>query len=210
MNIKKYNRSSGILLHPTSLPGMWDMGDFGKSAFAFIDFLNSTNQKLWQILPLTIPDNVDSPYASSSAFAGNTVLISPEELEKYNLVSKKDILELESKFTSNANRKEKLFKIAFKNYEKKNILIDEYEEFKEKESYWLEYTVIFLLLKEEFNNVSWKNFPEEFKSYKNISNVWKEKNRNKLEKIKFKQFLFYYQWENIRKYSQSKNVEIIG
>ena len=75
-----FPRSTGILLHPTSLPSRGGIGDFGPAAYAFIEFLNAARQGLWQVLPLGPPANGDSPYSSTSAFAGNPLLISLERL----------------------------------------------------------------------------------------------------------------------------------
>src|SRR5579871_1261880 len=75
-----FPRSTGILLHPTSLPSRGGIGDFGPAAYEFLDFLASARQGLWQVLPLGPPANGNSPYSSTSAFAGNPLLISLERL----------------------------------------------------------------------------------------------------------------------------------
>src|SRR5215213_1445645 len=81
-----FRRSSGILLHPTSLPGAFGVGDLGPEAYKFVDFLVSAGQSLWQVLPLGPTGYGDSPYACYSAFAGNTLLVSPEQLIKEDLL----------------------------------------------------------------------------------------------------------------------------
>ncbi|HYG09444.1 MAG TPA: 4-alpha-glucanotransferase, partial [Pyrinomonadaceae bacterium] len=75
-----FSRSSGVLLHPTSLPGHYGVGDLGEEAYSFIDFLAASGQSLWQVLPLGPTGYGDSPYQSFSAFAGNTLLVSPDRL----------------------------------------------------------------------------------------------------------------------------------
>src|SRR6478609_573851 len=87
----KFPRASGILLHPTSLPGEFGIGDFGPRAFEFVDFLVEARQTYWQILPLGPTGYGDSPYQCFSAFAGNTLLISPERLVEEGLLAKKDL-----------------------------------------------------------------------------------------------------------------------
>src|SRR5438067_1107528 len=87
----KHSRTSGILLYPTSFPGRWGIGDLGASAYAFVDFLAATGQKLWQVLPLGPTGYGDSPYQSFSAFAGNPLLISPDELRKEGLLANEDL-----------------------------------------------------------------------------------------------------------------------
>src|SRR6266542_6796478 len=86
-----FPRPSGILLHPTSLPGRYGIGDLGPQAYAFADFLKSAGQSLWQVLPLGPTGYGDSPYACYSAFAGNTLLISPEQLVTEGLLSRSDL-----------------------------------------------------------------------------------------------------------------------
>ena len=91
MKTKTLSRSSGILLHPTSLPSPYGIGDLGKEAHAFVDFLQKSGQKIWQILPLTHTGYGDSPYQSFSAFAGQPLLISPDYLVELELLEKSDL-----------------------------------------------------------------------------------------------------------------------
>src|ERR1044071_6649776 len=86
-----FPRASGVLLHPTSLPGDYGIGDLGPEAYRFVDFLSSSGQRLWQVLPLGPTGYGDSPYACYSAFAGNTLLISPEQLVAVGLLAKSDL-----------------------------------------------------------------------------------------------------------------------
>src|SRR4029450_3101389 len=87
----RFDRSSGVLLHPTSLPGPFGIGDFGKEARRFVAFLAAAAQTFWQIMPLTPPGYGDSPYSSTSAFAGNVNLISPEALVAMGFLDEADI-----------------------------------------------------------------------------------------------------------------------
>ena len=87
-------RKCGILAHPTSFPSAYGIGDLGKSAYDFIDFLEKSGQKIWQVLPLCPTSFGDSPYQSFSAFAGNYFLISPDELKKDNLLSEEDLADI--------------------------------------------------------------------------------------------------------------------
>src|SRR5437868_14512601 len=87
----KFKRSSGILLHPTSLPGRFGIGDLGGAAYKFLDWLAAAGQTFWQIMPLGPTGYGDSPYSSFSAFAGNTLLVSPEKLSESGLLAESDI-----------------------------------------------------------------------------------------------------------------------
>ena len=84
-------RASGILLHPTSLPSRFGIGDLGASAYRFVDFLAATNQQVWQILPIGPTGYGNSPYLSYSALAGNPLLISPEKLKEDNLLTAEEL-----------------------------------------------------------------------------------------------------------------------
>lgn len=90
----KFTRASGILLHPTSLPNDYGIGDLGPSAYAFVDFLHASGSKLWQVLPLGPTGYGDSPYQCFSAFAGNPYLISVDILLKEKLLTKKDLKDM--------------------------------------------------------------------------------------------------------------------
>ena len=90
----KFKRSSGILLHPTSLPGRFGVGDLGDEAFRFVDWLSAAGQTFWQIMPLGPTGYGDSPYQCFSAFAGNTLLISPDLLAESGLLSRDDLAEV--------------------------------------------------------------------------------------------------------------------
>src|SRR5262249_17853760 len=91
-----FPRASGILLHPTSLPGRFGIGDLGPTAYRFADFLIASGQSLWQVLPLGPTGYGDSPYACYSAFAGNTLLISPEKLTAEGLLAQDELDEIPS------------------------------------------------------------------------------------------------------------------
>src|SRR5450755_682422 len=91
-----FPRASGILLHPTSLPSRFGIGDLGDEAYRFADFFAASGQSLWQVLPLGPTGYGDSPYACYSAFAGNNLLISPEKLFEEGLLAKSDLDEIPS------------------------------------------------------------------------------------------------------------------
>src|SRR5918999_4066242 len=122
--VNPVKRLSGILLHPTSLPGPFGIGDLGPEAYKFVDFLVSAGQRLWQVLPLGPTGYGDSPYACYSAFAGNTLLISPEKLFEQRLLTKNDLDEAPTladgrvDFEQVHKTKEVLLSQAFANYQR--------------------------------------------------------------------------------------------
>ena len=89
-----HTRLSGVLVHPTSFPSPYGIGDLGKGAYEFIDFLKTSGQNLWQVLPLGPTGFGDSPYQSFSAFAGQTLLISPDDLMKLELIKEEDLADM--------------------------------------------------------------------------------------------------------------------
>ena len=130
------SRKSGILLHPTSLPSKYGIGDMGKAAYDFIDFLEKSGQKIWQVLPLGPTGFKDSPYQSFSAFAGNYYLISPDLLLKESLLDKEDLENIpefsdtEVEYDKVIDFKINLFKKAYINFAEKEETNTEFLNFK--------------------------------------------------------------------------------
>src|SRR3979409_2150242 len=141
-----FPRASGILLHPTSLPSRFGIGDFGDEAYRFADFLIASGQSLWQVLPLGPTGYGDSPYACYSAFAGNTLLISPERLVEEGLLTKKDLEEIPSlpsdriDFELVHKLKSLILEKAFASYQRSTDteFRSAFETFAEQNSSWLD------------------------------------------------------------------------
>lgn len=149
------DRLSGVLLHPTSLPSMYGIGDFGEEAYHFIDFLFETNQKLWQVLPLGPVNESYSPYQSTSAFAGNFLLISLEKLVEEGLLCHNDLEHLKCandniNYTKAKKIKIPLFLRAYNNFCSNNELSD-YKAFCKENDYWLEDYSLFTAIDEYIN-----------------------------------------------------------
>lgn len=207
-------RKSGILLHPTSLPGKYGIGTLGDSAYRFIDFLYESKQKLWQIFPLGPTGFGDSPYQCFSAFAGNPYLIDLEILVEEGYLSYEI---LNQNFGDDETRvdygkiyevKLPILKLAFSKFDVSN---EDFIKFEKENSYWLENYALYSALKEKFNGNSWQNWP---KDYKNRDEVILEKTKlelkNEISYHKFLQYIFFKQWKNVKKYANDKGIEIIG
>jgi len=223
-------RSTGILLHPTSIYTDYGIGDFGPNSFRFIEFLKESGQHLWQVLPIGPTGFADSPYQSISAFAGNPLLISPdgliemglitlEEVNKYHMEIKLDVESskiLKVNYQHASELKEKIFKIAFKTFQRKHIqqkseLNDSYYKFCENQAYWLDDFVLFYSLKVGHNLQSWITWPKDYAlRHKNTLKVWIAGHKRELELYKFIQWIFSIQWNNLRDFAHENNVEIIG
>lgn len=212
-------RMSGILLHPTSLPSKYGIGDFGEEAYFFVDFLAAASQHLWQILPLGPTGFGDSPYQSFSAFAGQPLLISPDKLFELDLLDAEDLENLPSFLTYSVEYakvidfKCNLFKKAFENFEARAIssLREEYDEFVENNLYWLEDYALYMSIKDYFKNAPWLNWSESYRFLKNKDKEkWLKNHRHEVYRHFFIQFMFYKQWTELKKYANSKDVLIIN
>ena len=204
-------RRAGVLLHISSLPaGSFGMGDFGESAYRFVDFLSEIGASIWQTLPLNMPHDDGSPYQCLSAHAGRLEFISLESLVAQNLLDKNDLL-LDTD-SPPANRYD-LFNKAYINYkQQKNVnLQKEFTSFCRQNSNWLNDFALFLVLRKKFSKTGWHTWP---KAYKNkqpalMARV-KLRYSHEIAVIKFTQFLFFSQWQALKAYANKKGVAMFG
>ena len=212
-------RRSGILLHPTSLPGPYGIGDFGPSAYAFIDFLERSGQKLWQMLPLGPTGYGDSPYQTLSAFGGNPLLISPQILMDEGLLERREAPPCPFNHPSRVEydyagtHKLGLLKRAYLNFKShpKHPMAEEFEEFCERESGWLEDFVLFFTIKSQYKEKSWTEWPAPLrKRSKNALESFRKKYYGELQWHRFIQFIFFRQFEKLHSYANTHSIELIG
>jgi 4-alpha-glucanotransferase len=211
-------RGSGILLHLTSLPSPFGIGDMGPWAYRFADFLSEAKQSFWQILPLnpTDADHGNSPYHSISAFACNVWLISPELLVQDGLLAESD---LESSPDFPQDRldyravyayKKALFVRAYQRFQTERDSHD-YERFCLENAYWLDDFALFLALKSRFNGQVWVEWPEGIRDRKpEALESLKKELMEKLEKEKFLQYIFFKQWIALKEYCNQRGIQIFG
>jgi len=212
-------RSSGVLLHITSLPGNEGIGTFGENAFRFVDFLAENSQKMWQILPIGPVGFGNSPYQCYSAFAGNPLFIDLDLLVNDLLLQEKDSKK-RPKFSSRQvdfhkieKWKSPVLKKAFENF-KINISEDlkkDYRSFLERNNWWLKDYVFFMAAKKQFKNKVWNKWDDKIKfRLENYLKELREKLATEIEYQKFLQFLFFRQWFRLKEYANLKGVQIIG
>ncbi len=211
-------RASGVLLHITSLPGEYGIGDFGSQAYRFADFLSKAKQCYWQILPLNPPHsriNI-SPYNCLSAFAGNTSLISPEMLYKSGYLNKSDIVPV-GKFPSedvDYKRAEAFRETIFNKLLDNNALKNETEKFEKfciDNKGWLDDYALFIGLSEHFKTTDWSTWPKQLRDRKTGAlREAGETVRDYSEKEKALQYIFYKQWFALKKYCNELGISIIG
>ena len=212
-------RQSGVLVHPTSFPGPYGIGDLGPEAYNFIDFLVKAGQTLWQILPLGPTDG--SPYSAFSSFAGQTLLISPDKLLEYGLLKQADLDMFRPVKGDRVDYsiilacKKPFFKKAFAAFQlhikEKSPLYEEFVEFKKEQDFWLADYSLFTALKEHFNGDCWHNWPLEVRRPKAAAKKkWRKELAEQILYIEFLQFIFYKQWFELKAYANKNGISIIG
>jgi 4-alpha-glucanotransferase len=213
-------RSSGILLHPTSLPCLFGIGDLGPQAYSFINFMSKAEICFWEVLPLGPTGYGDSPYQCYSAFAGNPYLVSPELLLEDGLLTKGDISNLPGFPVTKVNfgrvfkLKDHLFKLAFANFNKNcssGSLRNEFEVFKKEQESWLDNFALYSAIKDKFNKSAWNTWPDSlrFSNPKELA-YFKDKDYSLIQYQSFIQFLFLRQLQALFRYAHDHKIKIIG
>lgn len=212
-------RSSGILLHPTSLPGRFGIGDLGQAAYDFVDFLAATHQRLWQVLPLGPTGYGDSPYQCFSAFAGNPLLISPELLVKDSLLAQADLDSVPAFPADHVDYgpviewKSALLKQAYKNFQadEHDVSHAEFVHFCEQQAAWLHDYAVFRSCKDAHAGKAWTEWDEHLRDREAVAlHFWNENHADAVNAHKFYQYLFFKQWFALAQYANNKGIKIIG
>lgn len=206
-------RVSGILLHPTSLPGRFGIGDLGSAAYGFVDFLARNGQGLWQVLPLGPTGYGDSPYQCFSAFAGNHLLISPEKLAEEGLLERSDLESIppfpedEVDYGPVIEFKTSLLKQSFANF----VPQADFAAFCERNDRWLADYSLFMSLKEAHGGVAWDNWEQEAVTRgKSAIARWRERLADSILFHKYLQYQFSRQWSALKSYAGERGIRIIG
>lgn len=215
----RFSRSSGILLHPTSLPGPYGSGDFGAAAYHFVDWLATAGQKIWQLLPLGNIGPCNSPYMSSSAFAGNYLMIDLNELGEFGWLAAEDLVP-DADFNSykvnyslvQQYRMTRL-RIAANRFfaDKQHHHITEFEAFCTAEQSWLEDYALFMALTGKFNGQEWGQWPHAF-AHREAGALLHASIElsDEIGFWRFCQWCFFRQWRKLKQYANARGVRIIG
>ena len=213
------DRASGILLHPTSLPSPYGIGDLGPGAMAWLDWLHGAGCGLWQILPLGPTGFGDSPYQCFSAMAGNPLLISPEGLLDEGLLEPSDLAQVPTFDDAKVDYarviayKEQLLETAMERFAAGAAahLRPAYGEFLEEHAQWLRDYVRFMALKDTQNGSPWTDWPDELRSSGPGGPVIPEgEAANRSESHSFRQFLFFTQWDRVHRRARELGIRILG
>jgi 4-alpha-glucanotransferase len=212
-------RGSGVLLHLTSLPSSYGIGDLGPWAYRFADFLAETRQTYWQILPLspTAPVYGNSPYSSVSTFACNTLLISPDLLVEDGLLDKKEIEgrpifpDGRCDYEGAAAYKERLLDLAYDRFTKSTAGHSRFGDFCDDHASWLDTYALFVSIKKRMDDKTWSEWPLELRQMApDRMKMVREESRGDLEREKFRQYLFFRQWSALKKYCNERGIQILG
>lgn len=214
-----FPRSSGILLHPTSFPSRFGIGDLGLEAYRFVDFLAQSAQQLWQVLPVGPTGYGNSPYASYSAMAGNPLLISPDRLRDQGLITEEDFGNLPTfpnekvDFEQVVQTKIPLLKRACDNFKSKAMPLQqqEFAGFCEAKAYWLDDYALFMALKDTQSGASWHTWePEIAQRQPEALQQSCQQLEAEIFYYKYVQFEFFSQWSELKKYANMRGLQIIG
>jgi 4-alpha-glucanotransferase len=221
METKKIIRRAGVLLHPTSLPGPYGIGDLGPAARHWVDCLAQSQQSWWQILPLGPAGAGDSPYQCYSAFAGNPLLISPEWLSQEGLLHPDQYAsayfpEGRVDYPNVTRFKTDLLKLAWERFQNGSFaeLKRGWEAFQHEQKSWLDDYALFMALRDAQAGRAWIDWPKEYRPDPQQGNASLEAARNRLQGEigfhQFSQFLFYRQWNQLKEYDHAKGVKLFG
>ncbi len=214
-----FPRQSGVLMHPTSLPGPHGIGDFGAQAFRFVDWLADAGQELWQVMPLGPTGYGDSPYSSPSAFAGNPLLISLEWLRGDGLLDDTDLHDAPFfpdhfvDFGPVAAYKDSMLRKSFESFEAGLgvQLVPEFLLFCEQEAWWLDDYAMFMSIKQTNGMRSWQDWDRPLRMREaGAIDSFAVEHAKEVRFIKFVQFQFQRQWFELRAHANTRGVRIIG
>jgi 4-alpha-glucanotransferase len=214
-------RAAGILLHPTSLPGRYGIGDLGDELTSFLDWAAGAGQTVWQVLPLNPTGYGNSPYGCLSSFAGNPLLISPQRLLQENLLSAEAVADVPQFPTGHVDFeavgafKARLLRASFAHFREtaSELLRNAYDEFlaHDDQAEWLDDWALYMSLKEQNGGRAWSQWDEACKLREpHAINAARTSLAEELEYHKYVQFLFFRQWAAVREAAHERGIQIMG
>ncbi|MFW6363190.1 MAG: 4-alpha-glucanotransferase [Spirochaeta sp.] len=217
-------RSGGILLHPTSLPGAYGIGTFGREAYDFVDQLVLSRQRIWQMCPLGPTGYGDSPYQCFSALAGNPLLIDVEKLVQLGLLSERDLLSLTGFPTEYVDygpvieAKMPILRTAAEHFfaqlgkPSTDVTAARFRRFCNDNAFWLDDYTVFMVLKAKYDNAAWSEWPDDELRLHHPEAVAaaRETYADEIRLHQFLQYMFFEQWLDLRAYANRCGIEIVG
>lgn len=215
----RFPRASGILLHPTCLPGPFGIGDFGPEAFAFVDFLRDAGQKLWQVLPLNPTGYGDSPFQCFSAYAGNHLLINLEKLQAEGILEASDLSD-QPDFPQNSvdfgnviRWKTGVLTKAAKRFQSdaRGEGRRAFDDFCARNASWLPDFALFMACKQEHGGVAWNKWPNHIaRRTPDALNAARDRLKESVFTVQYWQFQFFRQWKEVQAYAHQAGIRIVG
>ncbi|MCB8982980.1 MAG: 4-alpha-glucanotransferase [Ardenticatenaceae bacterium] len=218
----RFPRAAGVLVHPTSFPSRFGIGDFGEQAYRFIDFLVDSRQSLWQVLPLGPTGYADSPYQCFSAFAGSPLLISPDKLVDDGYLPATAVQSVPY-FPTHAvdygeviDYKNALYQQAFTHFQEHGSpeQVAAFDKFCADNDFWLSDFALFMAVKNYHKDVSggvWNTWPEDIAQRQpEAIAAWSHQLADEIAQHKFLQFLFFAQWLALKQYANERGIKVIG
>jgi 4-alpha-glucanotransferase len=215
----RFDRSCGVLLHPTSLPGPFGIGDLGPPADRYLDWLARHGVRWWQVLPLFAPGPGNSPYSGTSSFAGNVFLISPERLVEDDLLAATDLAEAPPFRSDRVDYeaakafKHRLLATAWLRFQSDPSpgVARRFGAFMEANQDWLDDYSLYASLKRNHDEQPWWEWPEKLALRRpEALNRWRDEHLDEIAGFQYRQFLFFDQWERLRDRAASRGIGIIG
>jgi 4-alpha-glucanotransferase len=211
-----FRRSSGVLLHPTSLPGGHGIGDLGPAAFEFIDLLAAGGQRLWQVLPLGPTGYGDSPYQCFSAFAGNTLLISLDRLIEDGLLGREDVRDGPNNtghvdFPAVITHRQRLWPRVLDRFDTTSAMHERFDRFCQSNASWLDDFALFMAVKDAHKQVAWTAWDSDI-AHRDPAAIatWTARCAREIRLHKLTQFLFFEQWQRVREACRARSIQIMG
>ncbi len=211
----RFARSFGVLLHPTSLPGPFGIGDLGPAATQYLDWLREAGAGWWQVLPLTPVGAGGSPYSSTSAFAGNPLLVSPELLVEDGLLDRREVTPLGCLDQTRVDwrgavaLKEELLEKAWRRAA--GTPLPELEAFAAAEADWLDDYAVYAALRRAHGEAPWWQWPAPLAQCQREAVVaWRSQHHDEVRRIVFRQWLFHRQWQRVRQQAAARGVRLLG
>lgn len=214
-----FTRSAGILLHITSLPSDFGIGDLGPEAKKFANFLSRSKQRYWQLLPLNPveSDQGYSPYSSTSSMAGNILLISPDQLVSDGLLTFNDIRQYRMKSTDRVDfqaahdSRVNLLQTAYRNFFRKEKRVQQFVTFCKKENYWLDDFALYKVIKRQHQDRAWYDWPDKYRiRNKKALKQFASDNAEAIRYNQWEQFVFFHQWQRLKSYCNALGIQMFG
>lgn len=213
----RYGRSSGVLLHVTSLPSSFGIGDLGPEAERFLRWLSSSNQRVWQILPLNPVNRGGSPYTALSAFAGNPWLISPERLVEEGFLDRAELPRESAAgpvdYAFVADQRHRMLETAWERVKSSGELASRIDEWSggDQARSWLDDWTLFATIRQIQGDRSWREWPEDLRHRRPDSmRRVREQHEDEIRFHRFCQWVFHVQWDHLHRYATQRGITVFG